>query len=91
MVNGLNFDSKEAMDQNCEGCAMGKQQRQPFPKKVKSITTGLLKLNHSEVCGPMDVPSVGVSRYFVTVIDHFSRYTTVYMIKQKSDVFPKFR
>ena len=58
MVNGLNFDSKEAVDQNCEGCAMGKQHRQPFLKKAKSITTGLLELIHSDVCGPMDVPSV---------------------------------
>ena len=91
MVNGLNFDSKKAVDQNCEGCAIGKQHRQPFPKKVKSTTTGLLKLNHSDVCGPMNVPSVGGSRYFVTVIDSFSRYATVYVIKQKSDVFPKFR
>ena len=39
----------------------------------------------------MDVPSMGGSRYFVTVIDNFSRYTTIYMIKQKSEVFPKFR
>ena len=77
MVNGLNFDSKEASDQNCEGCAMGKQHSQPFPKKAKSIKTGLLDLIHSDVCGPMDVPSVGGSRSFVTVIDNFSRYTTV--------------
>ena len=37
------------------------------------------------------MPSVGGSRYFVTLIDDFSRYTTVYMMKQKSEVLEKFR
>ena len=64
---------------------MGKQHRQPFLKKAKNITTGLLELIHSDVCGPMGVPSVGGSRYFVTIIDDFLRYTTFYMIKQKSE------
>ena len=81
IVTGLNFDSMEAVDRNFEGCAMDKQHRQPFPKKAKSITTGLLELIHNDVCGPMDVPSVGGSKYFVTVIDDFLRYTTVYTIK----------
>ena len=90
MVNGLNIDTKEAVDRNCEGCAMGKQHRQPFPKKSQSTTTKLLELIHSDVCGPMDVPSVRGSRYFVTFIDDFSRYPTVYMMKQKSEVLEKF-
>ena len=68
-----------------------KRHRQPFPKRAKSITTGLLELIQSEVCGPMDAPSVGESRYFVTFIDDFSRYITVYMIKQKYEVLAKFR
>lgn len=90
MVNGLNIDTKEAVDRICEGCAMGKQHRKSFPKKSQSTTTRLLELIHSDVCGPMDVPSVGGSRYFVTFIDDFSRYTTVYMMKQKSEVLEKF-
>ena len=91
MVNGLNFDSKEVVDRNCEGCTMSKQHRQLFPKKARSITTGLLELIHSDVCGQMGVPPVGGSRCFVTVIDDFVRYTTVYTIKQKSEVLAKFR
>eukprot|EP00111_Clytia_hemisphaerica_P023199 TCONS_00068237-protein len=86
MVNGLDFDLKETVNRNCEGCAMGKQHRQPFPKKSTNTTKGLLELIHSDVCGPMDVPSVGGSRYFVTFIDDYSRYTTVYMMKHKSEV-----
>ena len=68
MVNGLNFDSKGVVDGNCEGCAMGSLHRQPFPKKAKSMTTGLLELIDSDVCRRMDVPSMIGSRYFVTII-----------------------
>ena len=39
----------------------------------------------------MDVLSVRGSRFFVTFIDDFLRYTTVYMMKQKSEVLEKFR
>ena len=91
MVNGLNFDSREVVDRNCEGCTMGKQHRQLFPKKARSITIRLLELIHRDVCGQMGIPPVGGSRCFVTVIDDFFRYTTVYMIKQKSEVLAKFR
>ena len=39
----------------------------------------------------MSVESIGGSRYFVSFIDDFSRYTTVYMIKNKSEVLSKFK
>lgn len=76
MVNWLNF--KDPVDQNCEGCAMGKQHGQPFPKKAKIITTGLLDLIHGHVRRPMDVPSGGGSTSFVTVIDNFSYHLIKY-------------
>eukprot|EP00794_Sanderia_malayensis_P008304 gene8304-biopygen6716 len=91
MVNGLNFDIKEATDRSFEGCAMGRQHRQPFPKNAKSSTSKILELIHSDVCGPINVPSVGGSRYLLTFIDDLSRYTTVYIIKQKSEVLERFK
>ena len=39
----------------------------------------------------MNIDSVAGSRYFVTFIDDYSRYTTVYMIKHKSQVIEKFK
>ena len=46
---------------------------------------------HSDLCGPMPIDSVGGSRYFVTFLDDFSRYTHVYFIKQKNEVLQKFK
>ncbi|MCO5611034.1 hypothetical protein L7F22_065284 [Adiantum nelumboides] len=53
--------------------------------------TRKLQLVHSDVCGPMRMPSVGNSLYFVTFIDEFSRFCWVYPLKAKSDVFANFQ
>ena len=92
MVDGMKIKSAEEVDRySCEGCAMGKQHHQPFPKKSHHKRSKPLELIHSDVCGPMSVPSVGGSRFFVTFIDDFSRYTYVYIIKHKSEVLEKFQ
>ena len=62
-----------------------------FLKRNESEANDLLELIHSDVCGPMNIDSVGGSRYFVTFTDDYSRYTAVYMIKHKSQVIEKFK
>jgi hypothetical protein len=47
------------------------------------------ELVFSDVWGPAP-ESVGRQRYYVTFIDDFSKFTWVYMLKSKSDVFQKF-
>ena len=41
--------------------------------------------------GPIPVPSLGKSLYYVSFIDDFSRRTWVYFLRQKSEVFSKFK
>ena len=89
MVEGISIDAK-ALEEPCEGCALGKQARYPFPKKSESKTKELLELIHSDVCGPMNIASVGGSLYFVSFTDDYSGYTKVYMLRHKSEVFEKF-
>ena len=45
---------------------------------------------HSDVCGPTNTQSLGVIRYFVTFTDDKSRYTAIYIMKSKDEVFQKF-
>ena len=92
MVNGLKMCCDAQVNhQQCESCAFGKQHRNKFPKKAESETKQPLELVHSDVCGPMSVDSVGGSRYFVTFIDDFSRYTVVYTMKTKGETLLKFK
>ncbi len=80
---GLSLKKSSSDNFKCFGCVLGKGHRAPIPKKVANKTSQLLELVHSDVNGPIEVPSQGGSRYFVTFIDDFSRWTTVYTMKQK--------
>lgn len=74
---------------SCECCAQGKLPRQPFPKKATQQSSKVLDLVHSDICGPMNTTSPGGSRYFLTIIDDFSRYTMVYFLKRKSEAIDR--
>jgi hypothetical protein len=73
----------------CEICLKGKQCRVPCKNK-KSMRRKKLELIHSDVCGPINVTSLGGKRYFITFTDDFSRWTEVYFMKQKSEAFKYF-
>ena len=45
---------------------------------------------HTDVAGPFPVNSLGGSRYYLIFVDDFSRYTTIYFLKRKSDVYSRF-
>ena len=64
--------------------------RIPFTKKSVKEIHQPLQLVHSDLCGPMNVDSVGGSKYVLTFTDDYSRYVTAYFIKSKSKVLSKF-
>lgn len=72
-------------DFKCEGCLEGKIHRLPFSDS-ESKTSKPCELIHADTCGPMEVPSVGGSRYFVIFKDDYSNYRSVYFVKGKDEV-----
>ena len=74
----------------CEACLMGKMTRTPFNGRVERVSN-LLEIIHSDVCGPMSIPARGGYLYFVTFTDDLSRYGYIYLMKQKSETFEKFK
>lgn len=74
----------------CEVCQEGKQSRLQFPTGG-SRAKKPLDLIHSDVCGPLEVKSLGGARYFLTFIDDYTRKVFVYFLHNKSDVFTKFK
>ena len=75
----------------CEACVLGKMNRRSFPKKSNGRARKPLEIIHSDVCGPMQINSIGGSRYILSFIDDFSRYAMVYFLKSKSEVIEKFK
>jgi transposase InsO family protein len=74
----------------CNGCAQGKNIKNPFSKK-DSKAEGVLELIHSDVCGPMPSSSISGYVYYVFFIDDYSCKTWVYFLKSKDEVFSKFK
>ncbi|GKA55243.1 retrotransposon protein, putative, ty1-copia subclass [Tanacetum coccineum] len=61
-----------------------------FSKAIHQ-TKGTLDYLHADCWGPSRVPSLGGARYFLSIIDDFSRMTWVFMMKHKSEAFEKFK
>ena len=90
-VKGLEIKNSNKSPKSCAGCLTGKAHRISIPKQSSSRSSQLLELVHSDVNGPIEVPSIGGSRYFVTFIDDFSRWTSLYTMKKKSDTINCFK
>ena len=75
----------------CRNCVAGKHHRTSFPKKSTFQATESLELIHMDICGTITPLSLGGSRYFVLIIDDFSRLTWVAMLQCKSDAFKAFK
>ena len=46
---------------------------------------------HTDVCGAMQTATPGGNRFFMTMIDDYSKYTVLYLLKKKSDVAAKIK
>ena len=66
-------------------CHKAKQTREPFPlSDHKSVSIG--DLIHCDIWGPYRVTSRDGFKYFLTIVDDFSRAVWVYLLKSKMEV-----
>jgi len=56
---------------DCVACQLGKKSALPFHKS-DSVSSAPFDLVHSDVWGPVPIPTMGGSRYFVIFVDDFS-------------------
>lgn len=69
---------------------MGKQTRETTLRKSNSRCTQILELIHADICGPLPVPSIAGNKYFLLLVDNFSRKIWIYFLKYKSQAHEKF-
>lgn len=79
-------------NESCKGCALGKNTKKPYPHSL-SKTKEVLELVHSDLCGPMSIPSIGGFLYYLIFVDDFSRKTWIYFHKCKEfeEILSKFK
>lgn len=77
----------------CNSCSSNKSHRLSFfPTSLQS--THPLHILYSDVWGPSPILSLDKNRYYVVFVDHYTKYSWLYTLKNKSDVksiFPQFQ
>ena len=85
-MNSFDFESFET----CESCLLGKMTKTSFTGHSERAND-ILGLIHSDVYGPLSSTATGGFQYFITFTDDLSRYGYVYLMKNKSESFEKFK
>jgi hypothetical protein len=75
MVEGLPMFKNEYV--SCEGCALGKMHKDEFPSNSDRRKKDVFEIIFTDVCGPMQMSSLGGAYYFLLFIDDCTRYTWV--------------
>ncbi|CAL1397690.1 unnamed protein product [Linum trigynum] len=74
----------------CDVCHFARQKRLPFPSS-SSVTENPFQLIHTDIWGPHPVPSYDGHRYFLTIVDDFSRMTWIILLQTKAEARPKLK
>jgi histone deacetylase 1/2 len=84
----LSVQSSSHSDTVYDACQQGKSHQLPFSESSRVVKTPL-ELVFSDVWGHTQT-SISGHNYYVSFIDAYSRFTWLYLIKRKSDVFDVF-
>lgn len=87
-TNNLPCLDKASNESVCDACQMAKSHQLPYNNST-SISVFPLEIIYSDVWGPA-CTSVGRKKYYVSFVDDYSKFTWVYLLKSKLDVFEIF-
>lgn len=89
MVVGL--PQLDRVEEFCDGCALGKQHRQPFPQVANYRASKPLDLVHADLCGKIKPSTAGSKNYFLLIVDDNTRYMWIELLTTKDEAFKCFR
>ncbi|CAH9085522.1 unnamed protein product [Cuscuta epithymum] len=81
--------SKQHLSKPCDVCFKAKQTHDSFPLG-NSFSTRIFELIHCDLWGPYETPSSCGAKYFLTIVDDFSRAVWIYLFIDKKEIIPTF-
>ena len=69
----------------CEACTLVKMKKLPFELQERPHTTCPLEMVHMDVGGPITTRSREGHRFWIVIVDNFTRFPWVYFMKHKSE------
>jgi hypothetical protein len=84
--------TESASIQQCRACILGKMQKTPFTMGAEShlITSRVGELLHFDLTGGPNMDTIRGERYAIIIIDDYSRYIWIGLLKRKDDAISKF-
>uniref|UniRef100_A0ACD6A031 Uncharacterized protein n=1 Tax=Avena sativa TaxID=4498 RepID=A0ACD6A031_AVESA len=79
------------VEEFCDGCALGKQHRLPFPQASTFRAKKALELVHTDLCGPITPPTSGGRKYFILIVDDHTRYMWLELLRSKDEALSFFK
>ena len=80
-------DNTDNITGQCECCMSANANRHPFGTS-DSMATRPLALIHVDIGGPLRVRTPSGGRFYVVIMDDYSRHATVHVIKAKGEAWP---
>ncbi|GJT79360.1 retrovirus-related pol polyprotein from transposon TNT 1-94 [Tanacetum coccineum] len=74
---------KFVKDHLCSSYEFEKAKRNSFHIKTTPSSKRRLQLLHMDLCGPMRVESINGNKYFLVIVDDYSRYTWTHFLRSK--------
>jgi transposase InsO family protein len=74
----------------CKHCQQGKKTKTRFKSKEYS-TTRPLEIVHTDLVGPTTTKGLKGEKYFMLLVDDYTRMTAVFFLKNKSEAFENFK
>jgi len=81
LYSSISVDNKAT----CDVCRFAKQRKLPF-NSSHSIAKSKFELLHFNIWGPLAQTSIHGHKQFLTIVDDFSRFLWVILLKNKSEV-----
>lgn len=81
-LGSLNFPHNFGV---CSPCNQGKAKRKPFKDVPLPRSNRIGELIHSDLAGPFKIHTMKGEKYYQTIIDDYSHFTQVFLLKHKNE------
>jgi hypothetical protein len=75
----------------CKGCVLRKHPQEKFDRGKSQRASAPLDMIHSDLMGHFPHPYIKKVRFFLIFVDYFSRFTWIYFLRKKYEVFQHFK
>nr|GEW95979.1 hypothetical protein [Tanacetum cinerariifolium] len=84
LVRGL-LRLKFENDHLCSACQLGKSKKHTHKPKVENTNLEVLNTLHMDLYGPMRVQTINRKKYILVIMDDYSRFTWVKILRSKDE------